>query len=36
MFSLNKTKEDLLSLTQKDSIKKKGYVNVSCIVGYYR
>ena len=36
MFSMNKSKKDLLSLAQKDSIKKKGYVNISCITDYYR
>ena len=36
MFSMNKSKKDLLSLAQKDSIKKKGYVNMSCIVDYYK
>lgn len=36
MFSLNKSRKDLLSLAQKESIKKKGYVNVPRIIEYYK
>lgn len=35
-FSLDKTSKDLLSIAQKESIKRKGYTRLPCIVEYYR
>lgn len=35
-FSLNKSSKDLLSLAQKEAIKKRGYTDLPCIVDYYR
>lgn len=35
-FSLNKSKKDLLSLAQKDTVKKRGYKELPCIIDYYR
>lgn len=35
-FSLDKTSKDLLSIAQKESIKKRGYTHIPCIVDYYR
>ncbi len=35
-FKLNKSSKDLLSLAQKETIKKRGYTDLPCIVDYYR
>lgn len=35
-FSLNKTGKDLLSLNQKETVKRRGYIHIPCIVDYYR
>ena len=35
-FSLDKTSKDLLSFAQKESIKKRGYTRLPCVVDYYR
>ncbi len=35
-FSFNKSQKDLLSLAQKDSLKKRGYKKLHCIVNYYK